>query len=172
MRDLCRLIGWVVADLFRSRATLEAEILTLRQQINVLRRAAPKNLSFSTIDRLIFVGLYRLFPKVCDTLAIVKPDTVVRWHRAGFRVYWRWKSRRRGGRPIVPPDIRRLIREMSIANPLWTLPQLKTKAGLHPVWMTPTYPRCNARRFIGVTHIPRAYARSPTSSFTASGNSR
>src|SRR5471030_2591637 len=93
MRDLCRLIGWTVVDLLRSRAMLEAEIWTLRQQINVLRRAAPKKLSFSTIDRLIFVGLHRLFPKVCDALAIVKPDTIVRWHRAGFRSYWRWKSR-------------------------------------------------------------------------------
>ena len=74
MRDLCRLIGLTVVDLLRSRAALEAEIWTLRQQINVLRRAAPKKLSFSTIDRLIFVGLYRLFPGVCGALAIVKPD--------------------------------------------------------------------------------------------------
>ena len=122
MRDLCRLIGWTVVDLLRSRATLEAEIWTLRQQVNILRRAAPKKLSFSTIDRLIFVGLYRLFPRVCDALAIVKPDTIVRWHRAGFRFYWRWKSRRCGGRPTVPLEIRRLIREMSIANPLWGAP--------------------------------------------------
>jgi hypothetical protein len=124
MRDLCRLIGWTVVDLLRSRATLEAEIWTLRQQINVLRRATPKKLSFSTIDRLIFVGLYRLFPRVCDALAIVKPDTIVRWHRAGFRSYWRWKSRCLGGRPIVPLEIRRLVREMSIANPLWGAPRI------------------------------------------------
>ena len=106
-----RLIGWTVVDLIRSRAALEAEIWTLRQQINVLRRTAPKKLSFSAIDRLVFVGLYRLFPKVCDALAIVKPDTIVRWHRAGFRLYWRWKSRRRGGRPRMPLKICRLIRE-------------------------------------------------------------
>jgi transposase InsO family protein len=124
MRDLCRLIGWTVADLLRSRATLEAEIWTLRQQINILRRAAPKKLSFNTIDRLIFVGLCRLFPRVCDALAIVKPGTIVRWHRAGFRSYWRWKSKRRGGRPIVPLEVRRLIREMSIANPLWGAPRM------------------------------------------------
>jgi hypothetical protein len=86
MRDLCRLIGWAVVDLFRSRAALEAEIWALRHQINVLRRGTPKKLSFNGIDRLIFVGLYRLFPRVCDALAIVKPDTIVRWHRAGFRV--------------------------------------------------------------------------------------
>ena len=97
MRDLCRLIGWMVVDLIRSRIALEAEIWVLRQQINILRRTAPTKHAFSAIDRLIFVGLYRLFPKVRDALAIVKPDTIVRWHRAGFRSYWRWKSRPRGG---------------------------------------------------------------------------
>src|ERR1700694_508678 len=74
MRDLCRLIGWMVVDLIRSRVMLEAEIWTLRQQINVLRRTAPKKLSFCAVDRMIFVGLYRLFPKICDAWAIVKPD--------------------------------------------------------------------------------------------------
>jgi len=73
---------------------------------------------------LVFVGLYRLFPKICDALAIVKPDTIVRWHRAGFRLYWCWKSRRRGGRPTVPLEIRKLIREMSIANSLWGTPRI------------------------------------------------
>jgi transposase InsO family protein len=124
MRDLFRLIGWTVVDLFRSRAALEAEIWTLRQQINILRRTAPKKFVFSGIDRLIFIGLYLLFPKVCDALAIVKPDTIVRWHRAGFRLYWRWKSRPCGGRPRVAPEIRELVREMSIANPLWGAPRI------------------------------------------------
>src|SRR6266481_2429465 len=124
MTDLCRLIFWTLVDLMRARATLEAEIWVLRQQINVLRRAAPRRQSFGIFDRLIFVGLYRLFPKVCDALAIVKPDTIIRWHRAGFRTYWRWKSRRRGGRPTVPRDIRKLIHEMSIANPLWGAPRI------------------------------------------------
>jgi transposase InsO family protein len=73
---------------------------------------------------LVFAGLYRLFPKICDALAIVKPDTIVRWHRAGFRLYWCWKSRRRGGRPTVPLEIRKLIREMSIANSLWGAPRI------------------------------------------------
>src|SRR5216684_5011061 len=124
MRLLCRLIGWMFVDMIRPRVMLGAEIWTLRQQINVLRRTAPKKLSFCAVDRMIFVGLYRLFPKICDALAIVKPDTLVRWHRAGFRSYWRWKSRRRGGRPIVPVEIRRLIREMSQANPLWGAPRI------------------------------------------------
>ena len=114
----------MVVDLIRSRAALEAEIWTLRQQINVLRRTAPKKCSFRAIDRLIFVCLWRLFPKVCDALAIVKPDTIVRWHRAGFRSYWRWKSRPRGGRPTVSAALRKLIREMSIANPLWGAPRI------------------------------------------------
>src|SRR5260370_2322511 len=124
MRDLVRLIVWMVVDLFRSWAALEAEILTLRQQINVLRRTAPKKQTFSSIDRLIFVCLYRLLPGVRDALAIVKPETVVKWHRAGFWLYWRWKSKARGGRPTVPLEIRKLIREMSIANPLWGPPRI------------------------------------------------
>ena len=124
MSDLCKLIFGMVIDLLRSRATLEAEILLLRQQINVLRRANPKRLRLGSIDRLILGGVCRLFPKMHDALAIVRPDTVIRWHRAGFRLYWRLKSRRHCGRPTVPLEIRRLIREMSIANPLWGAPRL------------------------------------------------
>src|ERR1700692_2324828 len=100
MRDLFRLIGWTVVDLFRSRAALEAEIWTLRQQINVLQRTAPKRLSFSVFDHLVFVGLYRLFPKICDALAIVKPNAIVRIARVFGCIGW--KSRRRGSRPTVP----------------------------------------------------------------------
>src|ERR1700742_5179812 len=97
MRDLVGHVVWMVVDLFRSWAALEAEIRTLRQQINVLRRTSPKKQAFSAIARLIFVCLYRLRPGVRDALAIVKPETVVKWHRAGFRLYWRWKSKARGG---------------------------------------------------------------------------
>jgi hypothetical protein len=114
----------MVADFFLSRAALEAEILTLRQQINVLRRTAPKKQTFSSFDRLIFVCLYRLLPGFRNALTIVKPDTVIRWHRTGFRSYWRWKSRHCCGRPTAPLEIRRLIREMSIANPLWGAPRI------------------------------------------------
>ena len=116
MFELCKLIVGIVIDLLRSRAMLEAEILMLRQQINVLRRANPKRLPFGSIDRLVLGGVCRLFPKMYDALAIVRPDTVIRWHRSGFRLYWRWKSRRRCGRPTVSLENRRLIREMSIAN--------------------------------------------------------
>jgi transposase InsO family protein len=124
MLDLSRLIFGMVIDLLRSRVALEVEILVLRQQINVLRRANPKKLPFISIDRLILGGVCRLFPKMYDALAVVRPDTVIRWQRAGFRSYWRWKSRRRCGRPTVSLEIRRLIREMSIANPLWGAPRI------------------------------------------------
>jgi transposase InsO family protein len=124
MREACSLIWTALIGLFRSRASLAAEILVLRHQINVLRRNSPKRQTFSLTDRLIFAGLYRLAPTVLNALAIVKPETVIKWHRAGFRSYWRWKSRHRGGRPTIAPAIRKLIREMSIANPLWGAPRI------------------------------------------------
>src|SRR3979490_2236456 len=124
MRDVCSLIRLALIGLFRSRASLQAEILTLRHQLNVLGRRSPQRLTFASIDRLVFAGLYRLAPGVLDTLRIVKPETVIRWHRAGFRTYWRWKSRPRNGRPKTPREIRQLIREISLANPLWGAPRL------------------------------------------------
>jgi hypothetical protein len=124
MSDLCRLIWSALIGLFRSRAALEAENLVLRHQLNVLRRKSPKRVVLSSIDRLVFVVLYRLTPGMLDALKIMRPETLMRWHRAGFRAYWRWKSRPRGGRPTTPADIRRLIREMSIANPLWGAPRI------------------------------------------------
>jgi hypothetical protein len=103
---------------------LEAEILVLRHQLNVLRRKSPKRLAFGNVDRLVFAGFYRVAPGVLDALKILKPQTVIRWHRAGFRAYWRWKSRPHGGRPKTPADIRQLIRDMSIANSLWGAPRI------------------------------------------------
>ena len=102
MRDVCSLIWLALIGLIRSRASLQAEILTLRHQLNVLRRKSPQRLTFSSIDRLVFAGLYRLAPGVLDALKIVRPETVIRWHRAGFRAYWRWKSKPRSGRPKDP----------------------------------------------------------------------
>jgi transposase InsO family protein len=124
MSDLCRLIWCALIGLFRSRAALEAEILVLRHQLNVLQRKCPKRAALSSIDRLVLVGLYSLVPGVMDALKIIRPETLLRWHRAGFRAYWRWKSRPRGGRPKTAADIRRLIREMSVANPLWGAPRI------------------------------------------------
>src|SRR6476659_1960045 len=122
MRDLLNLIRLMLFGLFRSKTSLEAEILALRHQLNVLCRTSPR--VFSNFDRMIFVCLYRIAPRILDALTIVEPETVVRWHRAGFRSFWRWKSSRRAGRPSVPPEIRRLIREMSLANPLWGAPRI------------------------------------------------
>src|ERR1700716_2731022 len=109
---------------FKTRARLEAEIVLLRHQLNVLRRRVPSKPKLGVADRLLFVWLYRLFPLVLNVATIVRPETIIRWHRAGFRLYWRWKSRSRGGRPKVPMEIRRLIRGMSLANRLWGAPRI------------------------------------------------
>jgi hypothetical protein len=122
--DVCRLIWCAIAELFRSRAALQAEIFVLRRQLNVLTRKSPKRVAVGNIDRLVFCGLYRVSPKVLGALKILRPETVIRWHRAGFRAYWRWKSSPRGGRPKTPADIRQLILEMSVANPLWGAPRI------------------------------------------------
>src|SRR6202045_1430856 len=122
MADMLKLIWWAIIGLFRSRASLEAEIVALRHQLNVLRRKSPKRPAFS--NRLIFACLYRISPRIVNALVIVKPETVIRWHGAGFRFFWRWKSRSRGGRPKVPLEIRQLIRKMSLANPLWGAPRI------------------------------------------------
>ena len=124
MSDIFKLIWRAVVDLFRSRASLEAEILTLRHQLNVLRRNSAKRPAFTNIDRLVFAALYRLVPRVVNALVIVEPETVIGWHRVGFRLFWRWKSRCRRGRPMVPLEIRQLIRDMSLANPLWGAPRI------------------------------------------------
>src|SRR5947199_9897464 len=124
MRDLLNLSRSMLLGLFRSKRSLEAEILALRHQLNVLRRTSPRRPVFSNFDRMIFVCLYRIAPRILDALTSVEPETVIRWHRAGFRSFWGWKSRRRAGRPSVPPEIRRLIREMSLANPLWGAPRI------------------------------------------------
>ena len=124
MSDLFRLIWYALIGLFQSRAELEAEILVPRHQLNVMRRKSPKRVALSSIDRLLLVGLYRLAPGVLDALKIVRPETLMCRHRAGFRAHWRWKSRPRGGRPKTAADIRRLIREMSVANPLWGAPRI------------------------------------------------
>ena len=109
---------------FSRRARLEAENLLLRQQLVVLRRKSPKRVRLWNIDRLLMVWLYRLYPSLLDAIIIVQPETVIRWHRRGFRAYWRWKSRHVGGRPRIDSEIRALIRRMSRENPLWGAPRI------------------------------------------------
>jgi transposase InsO family protein len=124
MIDFLKLLGGLLVGLFRSHAAREAEMAFLRQQLVVLKRSAPARLRLRTADRLIFVWLYRLFPSLLEAAVVFKPETLVRWHRSGFRLYWRCKSRRRVGRPAVPADLRDLIRTISRDNPLWGAPRI------------------------------------------------
>ena len=114
----------VLASLFKSKIRLEAENAALRHQLIVLRRTLHGRVRFTNHDRWFFVQLYRWFPSTLTVLTIIRPATLVRWHRAGFRWYWRWKSRRRGGRPQIEADLRALIRRMSVENPLWGAPRI------------------------------------------------
>ncbi len=108
----------------KSRVRLEAENLVLRQQVTVLNRKHRVRVTLRYFDRLLLVWLYRVFPSLLYAIVIVKPETVIRWHRQGFRAYWRWKSRSRGGHPQIACDVRELIRRMSKENPLWGAPRL------------------------------------------------
>jgi hypothetical protein len=103
---------------FRSKSRLEAENAVLRHQLIVLRRKMRGRPQLTNNDRWFFIQLYRWFPSILQVLTIIRPDTLVRWHRAGFRRYWRWKSRPRGGRPQIETELRVLIRRMSVENPL------------------------------------------------------
>src|SRR5215475_4932568 len=124
MLDFLRLFLHVLVALFRTQAQLEAEITMLRHQLNVLQRQAPTRPRLTAADRLLFVWLCRLFPSLRSAITIVQPDTVLRWHRSGFRLYWRWKSQSRGGRPKVPLEVRALIRRISVENRLWGAPRI------------------------------------------------
>jgi putative transposase len=108
----------------RSRAALELEILALRHQLEVLQRTRPRRVRLAKTDRWLWVVLARLWPALRTALVIVKPETVIAWHRRGFRLWWTWKSRCRMGRPTVPADVRTLIRTMAHANPRWGAPRI------------------------------------------------
>jgi len=109
----------------RSRAHLELELIALRHQVSVLRRQRPGRARLSCADRLLWVWLYRIWPQALDAIVLVRPATVVEWHRKGLRLYWRWRSTfRYPGRPKTSREIRDLIRQMSFANPLWGAPRI------------------------------------------------
>ena len=114
----------VLASPFKSKSRLEAENAALRHQLVVLRRKMPGRPLLTNNDRWFFLQMYRWFPSILKVLRIVQPETLVRWHRAGFRYYWRWKSLGRGGRPQIETELRALIRRMSIENPLWGAPRI------------------------------------------------
>jgi hypothetical protein len=110
---LCFVLA-VLASPFKPKIRLEAENATLRHQLVVLRRKLKGRAHLTNNDRWFFVQLYRWFPSILQVLTIIRPETLVRWHRTGFRRYWRWKSHRRGGRPQIDPELRELIRRMSV----------------------------------------------------------
>src|SRR4249920_4033839 len=120
---LCFVLA-VLASAFKSKIRLEAENATLRHQLVVLQRKLKGRAHLTNNDRWFFVPLYRWFPSILQVLTIIRPETLVRWHRAGFRRYWRWKSHCRGGRPQIDPELRELIRRMSVENPLWGAPRI------------------------------------------------
>jgi transposase InsO family protein len=113
-----------VGDIFKSRRRLEAENLFLRHQLNIALRRAPHRLRLRGSDRALFVLMTRLWPSLLDLSQVVKPETILRWHRSGFKAFWRWKSRNRVGRPKVDRELRDLIRRMSRENPLWGAPRI------------------------------------------------
>jgi transposase InsO family protein len=110
---------------FKSKSRLAAENAALRQQVIVLQRKVRGRVAFTNSDRLFFIQLYRWFPAVLSAIKIIRPETLVRWHRAGFRRYWRWKFRHLGGRPRIDAELRALIRQMSIENMLWGAPRIR-----------------------------------------------
>src|SRR5450631_1130661 len=114
----------VLASPFKSKSRLEAENAALRRQLVVLRRKVQGRIRLRNNDRWFLIELYRWFPSILQVLTIVQPETLVRWHRAGFRCYWRWKSGSRGGRPQIETGLRALIRQMSMENPLWGAPRI------------------------------------------------
>jgi hypothetical protein len=114
----------LAASPFKSKLRLEAENAVLRHQLIVLRRRLQRRVRLTNHDRWYFIQLFRWFPSILQVLTIIRPETLVRWHRAGFRCYWRWKSRPLGGRPQIETKLRALIRQMSMENPLLGAPRI------------------------------------------------
>jgi hypothetical protein len=124
MIALLWLVLATLASPFKSKGQLAAENTVLRHQMMVLRRQTHGRIRLTNLDRLLLVQLYRRFLTILQVLAIVQPETDIRWQRAGFRSYWRWKSRARDGRPQIDGELRGLIRRMSIENPIWGAPRI------------------------------------------------
>jgi hypothetical protein len=120
---LCFVVA-VLASAFKSKIRLEAENATLRHQLVVLRRKVKGRAHLTNNDRWFLVQMYRWFPLILEVVTIVRPETLVHWHRAGFRRFWRWKSNSRGGRPRIEIELRALIRQISTENQLWGAPRI------------------------------------------------
>jgi hypothetical protein len=124
MLAMLHALGTLLASLFKSRRRLEVENLFLRHQLNIALRRAPQRLRLRGSDRALLALMTWLWPSLLGLARVVQPDTILRWHRAGFRAYWHWKSRRRPGRPKVCRELRDLILRMSKENPLWGAPRI------------------------------------------------
>src|SRR6266403_555134 len=118
------LLGTFIADLLKSRRRLEVENLFLRHQVNIILRRPPQRLRLRGSDRALMVWMTRLWPSLLALARVVQPATILRWHRAGVRTYWRWKSQGRPGRPTIEHELRDFIRRMSKENPLWGAPRI------------------------------------------------
>jgi hypothetical protein len=118
------LLVMFVVNPFRPRRRVEIENLFLRHQLNIALRRAPHRLRLGTSDRTLLILMTWLWPSLIGLSRVVQPETILRWHRAGFRTYWRWKSRGRPGRPKIERELRELIRRMSQENPLWGAPRI------------------------------------------------
>ena len=123
IRLLCFVLA-MLASPFKSKSRLEAENAVLRHQLIVLRRRVRGRAQPTHNDRWFLVQMYRWFPLILEVVTIVRPETLVHWHRAGFRRFWRWKSNSRGGRPPIENELRALIRQMSTENQLWGAPRI------------------------------------------------
>src|SRR5256886_11584118 len=124
MFAIIHLLATFIADLFKPPRRLEVENLFLRHQLNVALRRAPQRVRLWAGDRVLMVWMTRRWPSLLGLTRVVQPATILRWHRCGFRAYWRWKSRGRPGRPRVSRELRELIQRMSKENPLWGAPRI------------------------------------------------
>jgi len=152
--------GWWL-DLFRSDKDLKAENLALRQQLIVLRRAAPRRLRFGRLDRMMFVWLFRQRPEILRAIRILRPETIVRWHRQGYRAIWRWKSHA-VGRPKIDRALIALIRRMTRDNFLWGAPRIHgelLKLGFDVAQATVAKYMKNVRRTGGDSQTWRTFLR-------------
>jgi hypothetical protein len=144
---LCFVLA-VLASPFKSKLRLEAENAVFRHQLNVVRRRLPGRVRLTNHDRWFFIQLYRWFPSILQVvLTIIRPETLLRWHRANFRCYWRRKSRPLGGRPQIDTELRALIRRMSVENPLWGRCVKKTRErhAVRKMKEDPSEPSCRGR---------------------------
>ena len=167
-------LGMFLADLFKSRSRLEAENLFLRHQLNLALRQKPPRIRLRGSDRALLVWMARLWPSLLDTIQVVQPETILRWHRAGVRAFWRWKSRNRAGWPRIDRELRELIRRMSMENSLWGASRKWFEVTRHPTaaWLarqiTEAFPWASAPAYL-VRDNDRAYGHVFTTRVTAMG---